>query len=70
MTAKVIFNWLIGVFLVSTISGIALGIYSVVKGDFIRNPETLARAGTWLFFGCGMACIICIAIRIVLGIVG
>jgi len=46
-----------------------LGIYSVVRGYFLRNQETLARIAVWLFFGCGIASIICLIIRITLGVV-
>jgi len=69
MTAKIIFNLLIALFAALSVVGIVVGIYSVINSFYIEHSEKWARIASWLFFGGGIACIICIATRIMLGIV-
>jgi len=69
MPAKVIFNLLIGIFGILTVVGVIIGINSVVNIWHTEYSDKLARIASWLFFGGGMACVICVAIRITLGVV-
>jgi len=70
MTAKVIFNWLIGIFGALSLSGVAMGLYSVFQDFYLADSKNLGSIGFWLFAGCGVAFLICLAVRITLGIVG
>lgn len=70
MTSKIIFNWLIGIFAVLTAGGFVLGIYSYTHQFYLEKPELWATLGVWLFIGCGIACVVCVIVRITLGMCG
>jgi len=69
MTAKIIFNWLIWVFGGACIVGLLVGLYSVREQHHFEAFEiTIGKIAIWLFFGGGIVAMICIIIRITLGI--
>jgi len=70
MPAKTIFNWLIGIFLVTSLSGLIIGLYSVTSRFQMSEGEALGKVGMWLFICGGIACVVCVAVRVTLGNVG
>jgi len=70
MPAKIIFNWLIGIFLVISLSGFIMGLYSATSRFQMSEGKVLGKVGMWLFICGGIACIVCLAVRVTLGNVG
>ena len=69
MTAKIVLNWLIGIFVGMSIIGILMGVYSAVSAFQIEDPDKMGKIAIWLFVSGGVAACICIIIRIAIGIV-